>query len=82
MQDRNNQFEVLMGKVGEEKELLGEDIPADVVQRTIAKLPQKGQVVQIRGLDFEVRFVNNRTGEMRLVLVRGSREVVENKQSS
>ena len=72
MQDRNDFLEIVNTKVGALDDLQKERLPANAVQRTIAILPQKGEVVKLRGLDFEVRFVNKRTGEIRLALIRGA----------
>ncbi len=45
---------------------------AEIDRRTtaivLATLPRKGEVVVFRGLNFEVKFVNRHTGEMRLRL--------------
>lgn len=74
MQDRNEQLEILQSKVGALDDLLKEPLPAKAVERTVAILPRKGEVVKLRGLDFEVRFVNKNTGEIRLALICGAEQ--------
>jgi hypothetical protein len=66
MQDRD-ELERLMGtKLGTFDDLAKEPMPAKAVQRTIAELPNKGDVVKLRGLDFVVRYVNKKMGKLHL----------------
>ena len=76
MQDRNELQEIVNAKTGTLDDLAKEPMPATAVQRTIGLLPQKGEIVKLRGLDFTVRFVNNRTGELRLTLIRDAQQAV------
>lgn len=77
MQDINDLQEIVNAKVGALDDLQKEPFPANAVQRTIALIPQKGEVVKLRGLSFEVRFVNKRTGELRLALIRDAQQRTE-----
>ena len=66
MQDRNDMLEILNAKVGRLDDLLKEPMPEKATSRTIALLPDQGEIVQLRGLDFVVRYVNKRTGKLHL----------------
>lgn len=66
MQDRNDMLDILNTKVGKLDDLLKEPMPAKATSRTIAILPNQGEVIQLRGLDFVVRYVNKRTGKLHL----------------
>jgi hypothetical protein len=66
MQDRNEHLDILNSKIGTLDNLLKEPMPEKAVSRTIALLPDQGEIVQLRGLDFVVRYVNKRTGKLHL----------------
>lgn len=66
MQDRNDMLDILNAKVGKLDDLLKEPMPEKATSRTIALLPDQGEIVQLRGLDFVVRYVNKRTGKLHL----------------
>ena len=70
MQDINDLLKIVNAKVGALDDLQKEPFPANAVQRTIAVLPRKGEVVKLRGLNFKVRFLNKRTGDIHLALIR------------
>ena len=72
MQDKNDLQEILNAKLGAFDDLVKEPMPANATSRTISRWPKKGEVVKLRGLDFQVRFANERTGELRLALVRAA----------
>lgn len=67
MQDRRDS-EILLAKSGALDELQRMHLTPGANNRVIAVLPKKGETVKIRGLQFDVKFVNRRTGEMRLRL--------------
>ena len=66
MQDRNELEALLQTKLGTLADLQKEPMPPKAVQRTIAELPNPGDVVKLRGLDFVVRYCNKRTGKLHL----------------
>jgi len=41
----------------------------ETVYAVLGKVPPKGSTVKLNGLLFDVKFVNNKTGELRLKLV-------------
>ena len=82
MQDRDDELRILNAKLGTLDDLRKEPMPANATSRTIGILPQKGEIVKLRGLDFQVRFVNNRTGELRLALSRDAEHRLEQTDGS
>ena len=66
MQDRNEMLDILNTKLGTLDDLHKQPMPEKAVSRTIAILPDQGEVVKLRGLDFVVRYVNKRTGKLHL----------------
>ena len=72
MQDRNDFLEVLNSKLGTFDDLSKEPMPEGATSRTIGLWPKKGEVVKLRGLDFQVRFSCEKTGELRLSIARAA----------
>jgi len=70
MQDRDELERLLNSKLGTLDDLQKEPMPAKAVKRTISLLPNQGDVIKLRGLDFSVRFVNKSTGVLHLSLTR------------
>lgn len=69
MQDVNDKGDVLRGGTGELADLMGLKLAEGATHRVISTLPEKGEVVIIRGLRYIVKGGNNENGQLRLKLM-------------
>ncbi len=67
MQD-HTEDQITYAKTGKLRSLLDEPMQEGTTHRVVGLFPQKNEVVTFRGLQWEVRFSNSKTGELRLKL--------------
>jgi hypothetical protein len=60
--------ELLKTIPGEIRELMAEPMDEDATHRTIGKLPVKGALIKINGLEFIVKFVDYKRGSLQLTI--------------